>query len=81
MRAKLHVDRPEELTADQAWRAIEALCAAGARERIKARKGRAYAVKRAELTREVAALKQELQDSPARSRQRAGAEDWRIAQS
>ena len=81
LRAKLHVDRPEELTADQAWRAIEALCAAGARERIKARKGRAYAVKRAELTREVAALKQELQESPARSRQRAGAENWRIAQS
>ena len=81
LRAKLHVERPEELTADQAWRAIEALCAAGARGRIKARKGRAYAVKRAELTREVAALKQELQGSPAHSRQRAGAEDWRSAQS
>ena len=61
LRAKFHVKQPEELTADSASGAIEALCAVGARERIKARKGKRDAVKHAELTREVAALKQELQ--------------------
>lgn len=62
LRAKLHVDRPEDLSADSASAAIEALCAVGARLRIKARKGKTHAVKRAELTREVAALKRELQE-------------------
>ena len=68
LRTKFHVDQPEELTADSASSAIEALCAVGARQRIKARKGKAYAVKRAELTREVARLKHELQEwRPAES--------------
>ena len=68
LRAKFHVDRPEDLTPDSASGAIEALCAVGARQRIKARKGKAYAVKRAELTREVARLKHELQEwRPAES--------------
>ena len=62
LRAKFHVSQPEELPHDQAWRAIEALCAAGARSRIKARKGQAYRVKRDELTRAVAALKRKLED-------------------
>ena len=62
LRAKFHVKQPEELTADSASGAIEALCAVGARERIKARKGKRYAVKRAELTAEIAALKHELQE-------------------
>ena len=62
LQKKFYVDSPEQLRHDQAWRAIEALCAVGARERIRARKGKTYAVKPAELTREVAALKQELQD-------------------
>lgn len=62
LRTKFQVDCPEDLTSDSASRAIEALCAVGARQRIKARKGKSYAVKRAELTREVAALKRELQE-------------------
>lgn len=62
LRAKFHVDQPEQLTYDQAWRAIEALCAAGARARIKARKGKSYAVRHEELTQEVAKLKEELQE-------------------
>lgn len=62
LRTKFHVDCPEDLTSDSASRAIEALCAVSARQRIKARKGKSYAVKRAELTREVAALKRELQE-------------------
>lgn len=61
LRTKFHVERPEELTHDQAWRAIEALCAAGARERIQKRKGKGYSVSHEELTQEVSALKQELQ--------------------
>ena len=68
LQKKFHVDQPEELTADSASSVIEALCAVGARQRIKARKGKAYAVKRAELTREVARLKHELQEwRPAES--------------
>jgi len=68
LRTKFHVDQPEDLTADSASSAIEALCGVGARQRIKARKGKAYAVKRAELTREVARLKHELQEwRPAES--------------
>ena len=62
LRAKFHVDRPEDLTPDSASGVIEALCAVGARQRIKARKGKTHAVKRAELTRAVAALKHELQE-------------------
>lgn len=68
LRAKFHADRPEDLTPDSASGTIEALCAVGARQRIKARKGKAHAVKGAELTREVAALKRELQEwRPAES--------------
>ena len=37
LHSKFHVERPENLTHDQAWRAIEALCAVGARERIQPR--------------------------------------------
>lgn len=62
LRVKFHVKQPEELSADSVSRAIEALCAAGARARIKARKGKSYAVKRPELAREIAALKQELHE-------------------
>ena len=62
LRAKFHVDRPEDLTPDSASGAIEALSAVGARQRIKARKGKTHAVKRTELTREVARLKHELQE-------------------
>lgn len=61
LRVKFHVETPEQLTQDQAWRAIEALCAAGARERVKTRKGKSCRVVQEELTREVAALKHELQ--------------------
>ena len=68
LRVKFHVDRPEDLTPDSASGVIEALCAVGARQRIKARKGKAHAVKRVELTREVARLKRELQEwRPAES--------------
>jgi len=62
LKKKFQVDHPEQLSHDQAWRAIEALCAVGVRERIRARKGKTYSVKRAELTRAVAALKAELQE-------------------
>ena len=62
------MDRPEDLTPDSASGVIEALCAVAARQRIKARKGKSYAVKRAELTQEVASLKHELQEwRPAES--------------
>ena len=61
LKAKFHVEVPEQLTHDQAWRAIEALCAAGARARIKARKGKSHVVRREELTREVTRLKGELE--------------------
>lgn len=62
LKKKFHVDGPEQLSHDQGWRAIEALCAVGARERIRARKGKTYSVKHAELTRAVASLKAELQE-------------------
>lgn len=68
LRTKFHADRPEDLTSDSASAAIEALCAVGARQRIKARQGKTVPVKRTELTREVAALKHELQEwRPAES--------------
>ena len=60
LHSKFHVERPENLTHDQAWRAIEALCAVGARERIQRRKGKRYSIGREELSQEVAILKQEL---------------------
>ena len=60
LHSKFHVERPENLTHDQAWRAIEALCAVGARERIQRRKGKGYSVGREELRREITLLKQEL---------------------
>lgn len=60
LRSKFHVERPEDLTHDQAWRAIEALCAVGARERIQRRKGKKYSVRREEIRREITLLKQEL---------------------
>ncbi|MBI1956509.1 MAG: DUF1018 domain-containing protein [Acidobacteria bacterium] len=60
LHAKFHVERPENLTHDQAWRAIEALCAVGARERIQRRKGKGHSVGREELRQEITLLKQEL---------------------
>lgn len=60
LHSKFHVERPEDLTHDQAWRVIEALCAVGARERIQRRKGKTYSIGREELSQEVTTLKQEL---------------------
>ena len=60
LKRKFHVDSPEALPHDQAWRAIEALCAVGARERVRSRKGKNYSVKHTELTRAVAAFKRKL---------------------
>ncbi len=60
LRAKFHVDRPEQLAHDQAGRVMEALCAVGARQRIQKRKGKDHAVRKEELAREVSAIKREL---------------------